>query len=687
MEEKKVMENNIKMEYNPLLDKILDSYPQFLSQNKKSNHYRYNNVLADNLHEFHHNKSLIKFLNNIERPLQIWRHQIISQNYTIKYRVQLENIKQITLYEKDNPIPLQDSGPLKDCNLYQNEYTNYTEDIIPEKQYYICVETWDCQVYQKGFPENDSIQNDIYDHDTALDLLGRLYDIPRRKYKENIKEKEYPQTTPPYNNSITEWDYCYQKRIQKHLKNLNQTSLPSLELEKLFEAKPIIEGRWKYIAYMDLDIMADELDSKYMATEEWNNNIYDVGLNLNEIPSNIELPSTPTIQKILDETFPLGSQIYFQLTKKYPDIQHGDTPLEDILNIQDQINWQLNLETDKTGLKEQICIEMDIPYHENINIEDTPGFAYNKENQMDIGDSIKISTIQSFYIDISSGFFDKTVLYWGKVRLDTHIWESMKYPNLMRDLEEKPLSGPYGWIDQHKIRDTDTKNFAYCKIPKPGRSKWLIGYDFQHQIPIDSLITGIGIHVRHLTTGPYHGIHYRAELPDKTIKTWTWTNNKDWKYYDGKHWVNIEIGSKGYPWFSPNNLKPAAVNHPLFSAGFSTNTAVKDAISKCDFIRTFVWWQYKKGTYTTPIIYYPKDTISWYQAQIDLEIPPGTHIVFDILNAENNQKLLENLNPPVLDLTSIKGVNIKIKAKIYTENGNSPLIKSINISAKTMTTI
>lgn len=71
------------------------------------------------------------------------------------------------------------------------------EDIVDEEHLsvytsaYVRVETYDDIVYEKSYPENDTILGDTGDHDEFLDLLGGLLGIPRRSYRDWVSYHLY----------------------------------------------------------------------------------------------------------------------------------------------------------------------------------------------------------------------------------------------------------------------------------------------------------------------------------------------------------------------------------------------------------------------------------------------------------------------------------------------------------------
>ena len=131
----------------------------------------------------------------------------------------------------------------------------FSDDIIPSEKYKITVTTFDENVFEKGFPENDIKQGNVYDHDVSLDEIGEENNIPRRQYT-IINEEEYTleeildrysKTDPLFNNQSSEDDYHYMKRQLEYMIRYHTMPLPVLELWKLYSVESTLVNRDKYI--------------------------------------------------------------------------------------------------------------------------------------------------------------------------------------------------------------------------------------------------------------------------------------------------------------------------------------------------------------------------------------------------------------------------------------------------------
>ena len=321
-----------------------------MSQNMDSVHYKYNNALANVLNMLKHDTKILTLLYVLNRPFKIWRQQITPHEYIIWYSAQIKEIKRISLYQEDKEDILLDEYNFDEgINEFESYLQLTSTEIIPDTHFYMEVETYDGLVFQKGFPENDTPQNNIYDHDTALDLLGHLYNLPRRKYQKNITPQDYPLTHPPFCNSQSEWDYYYETRLENHMKNFGKVPLHIQQLENIFEIKPTVEGRWRQVARMEQDTMESPDKAKYMASTHWNSNVYDVKYELKDLPRNLKIPDSWDIHNLLDQTFPIGAKVFFQITKEHPvktEIQIKDN-ITLKLGVKDTIKINDNLKTEQ----------------------------------------------------------------------------------------------------------------------------------------------------------------------------------------------------------------------------------------------------------------------------------------------------------------------------------------------------
>lgn len=159
-------------------------------------------------------------------PIIVERIQEGVHSCTIRVHIQLEtNIKSIIItgdYNYSQVFPEEEvvTNDVIEFVVEDEEHTLVNPSLV------ITVQTYDGTEYTKGYPENDSIQEDIYDHDEFLDRLGACINLPRRLYKKYpLAQAKF--TTPEFFGKkvhegtvqeTTEDDYYYCQRIQLFLR-------------------------------------------------------------------------------------------------------------------------------------------------------------------------------------------------------------------------------------------------------------------------------------------------------------------------------------------------------------------------------------------------------------------------------------------------------------------------------------
>ena len=140
------------------------------------------------------------------------------------------------------------------------------ENIIPKDKFKIEVETHDEIIDIKGFPENDTIKGDIYDHDVSLDEIGALLNIPRKTYLTDIPVDLYEYTEPPFNDRGSEDDYHYMTRMLEYMVKLHHVHPVVLEIWKLYGIEADMLNRERFLIKMFDEDYHNGLD---WAPQEW----------------------------------------------------------------------------------------------------------------------------------------------------------------------------------------------------------------------------------------------------------------------------------------------------------------------------------------------------------------------------------------------------------------------------------
>ncbi len=220
------------------LQEYLDQYPQFLDKSPDSNFTRQTMVYNKQRKELLQQCNNLRLSQDLNRPLQIQKIQNQSGLAVFNFYVYIENIKEVKIeqYNKENTMTVlvDETFTKENVNNYSYSTTlTSTSEIIPYSNFKLIVDTYDEYHYEKGYPENNIIQGNEYDHDTALDKLGKLLGVERYKHIE-VGESDLYKTLPSYFDGATEDDYYYQERIKEYVSRFGVTSLPQLDFWKRF---------------------------------------------------------------------------------------------------------------------------------------------------------------------------------------------------------------------------------------------------------------------------------------------------------------------------------------------------------------------------------------------------------------------------------------------------------------------
>lgn len=168
---------------------------------------------------------------------------LVSENFyeivTVEIDEETRKISQL-LYTNTYDI-------LDDFRLIDYSYDSTSENIIPLNDYRISATTFDEYHYEKGFPENDTILSNVFDHDVSLDEIGAMNNIPRKKY---IPATNFARTEPPYNDRLSEDDYHYMQRMLRYNLMLHTHPLPVAEIYKLYGLTAELLSRDRFLVRM-----------------------------------------------------------------------------------------------------------------------------------------------------------------------------------------------------------------------------------------------------------------------------------------------------------------------------------------------------------------------------------------------------------------------------------------------------
>lgn len=220
-----------------------------------------------------------------------------------------------------------------------------------------------------GFPQEEYHSNPIFRTNDKLDYWGRIYQLPRRYYRNDITKEEEPFTFPKYYPYNIEQDYWYEQRIVNEYKQeyenidtvfIKDTNLNNIAI--LESIDPFMHDTWVYTetipATRNNEFETDDIYPSIVTEIESSD-----GLNWTE-PGNI---SSQYINKA-----------EIKLDKEYSDSLNNYLNVAKILNVKfPEINLPKNIEITGIALK----IEGQTDYHSNALEIDDRSFMYLKYKQ------------------------------------------------------------------------------------------------------------------------------------------------------------------------------------------------------------------------------------------------------------------------------------------------------------------
>lgn len=231
---------------------LLSKFPYFLDKRSVSNFYKSESVFNNRFKEVYNDLFQLDLSFHLSKSLWIYREQSEDYNFKMHFFVFLDHIKQVTILKND--VIIYSKGYTFDENVdtFEYSYTDTSLNKVPVDKYMLIVETYEEYHLEKGFPENDEAQDNVYDHDESLDTIGLFLDVPRKKYIP-VDEYDYSRTEPPYHPILTlddgltvnatEDDYHYMCRLLEYISRYHTESLPTLEIWKYLGVDADIQNR------------------------------------------------------------------------------------------------------------------------------------------------------------------------------------------------------------------------------------------------------------------------------------------------------------------------------------------------------------------------------------------------------------------------------------------------------------
>ena len=237
------------------LQNLLSKFPYFFDKSTTSNFYKSQSVTNAQFQSIYQSLFDVVESFKLDKNCLIWKEQLEPYEYTIHFVANYPYLKTVTLYKNDLVIYTETFNYDDNVNSFEYSYSDSTlndegtdtsVDFIPQHQFKIVVETYEEYSIVKGWPENNTLMGNEYDHDESLDEIGALHNIPRKEYLE-VSHEFYAATEPPFNDRLSEDDYHYMQRILNYLLLYHVTPLPVLEIWKLYGIPATLENREKLL--------------------------------------------------------------------------------------------------------------------------------------------------------------------------------------------------------------------------------------------------------------------------------------------------------------------------------------------------------------------------------------------------------------------------------------------------------
>ena len=242
------------------LKKLLNEFPYFFDKSSDSNFYKVQSIFNNQFQGLYQSLFEVYESFKLEKRVFVWKEQSEPYISVMNFVANFPYIKSVEIYKNDNLIYSDEFtyGENKKYFDYSYEYDTRLDgfdgesdesvnNIISKDNFLFIVETYDEYIIRKGFPENDIILGNDFDHDKSLDEIGKLNNIPRKKY---IETDDYENTEPPYNDRLSEDDYHYMKRMLNYMIKIHEEPLPVAEIFKLYGLEATLLNRERLLLKM-----------------------------------------------------------------------------------------------------------------------------------------------------------------------------------------------------------------------------------------------------------------------------------------------------------------------------------------------------------------------------------------------------------------------------------------------------
>ena len=271
--------------------------PQYLKGENVTGHC---NVVEKMTYELYSQIRILHDWNELDRPILV-EHTHISNAYTT-YTVHIHThspIRKIQIWGGYNF-----SEEYSVDEMLTNTTITFTAQhaIIDSNSFRVHVETYNDMIYDKSYPENDTIMGTPADHDLYLDIVGRFLGVPRKQYVE-YPVSEGANANPPYFGKYkyqknwdlyygpcTEDDYVYACRLKQFVED-RQTSVLNAFIQARYDKRVIVVSG-DDVLLADLQENFPDFVQEHSITQEWLDNnrygLYTVYVSSKSVPANYQ---------------------------------------------------------------------------------------------------------------------------------------------------------------------------------------------------------------------------------------------------------------------------------------------------------------------------------------------------------------------------------------------------------------
>lgn len=239
--------------------KLLAKFPWFLNKHDDSNFYKSETVFNKRFRELYEDIFKVYESFQIEKSMWVYKVQEDSESCKLYFFANFENIKCVEILQNDEVIYTESYDFDEEKQLFMYNVEVPLENMLLTDKFVLRVETYTEYVLEKGYPENDTKQDDVYDHDPSLDTIGLFLGVPRKNYSPIPEEyvnnsteylNFYTNTEPPFNDRLTEDDWHYMNRMLEYARRKHTEPLPALEVWKWLGIPATVVNREELLCKM-----------------------------------------------------------------------------------------------------------------------------------------------------------------------------------------------------------------------------------------------------------------------------------------------------------------------------------------------------------------------------------------------------------------------------------------------------